>query len=134
MILCTLDNKKQVKEFYLNKRIKPYSILTLFCFVVSYIYSLFSHGVSSIHMSFMFLYPLIFGVLSGIIVMICSKTKKQYFFATHLYHTGVIALLLSSMLRGIFEIAGTASDYQIYLMCLGILMIGFGVICFIIKK
>ncbi len=132
--MYTSDDKKQVREFYLNKRIKPYAILTIFCVLASYIYSLFSHGVNSIHMTFMFLYPFVFGVLGSVILMKICKAKKKYFFATHFYNTGVVALLLSSMLRGVFEIAGTASNYQVYLMILGFIMIMLGVFCFIIKK
>ncbi len=139
MTLSTLANKKTVHKFYLHKfyfqnRIMPYIGITLFCVLFAYIYSLFSHGVTSPYMSYMFLYPLILGVVVGILCMIFKKNVSQYFFATHFYHTGVAALLLSSMLRGIFDIAGTASIYQTILMAIGIFSIFCGIVSFIIKK
>ncbi len=139
MILSTLANKKTVHKFYLHKfyfqkRVKPYIGITLLCALFSYVYSLFSHGVTSPYMSYMFLFPLIFGVAVGILCMLFKKSVSQYFFATHFYHTGVAALILSSMIRGIFEIAGTASVYQSILMVIGILAMFCGVVSFIIKK
>ncbi len=133
MILCILDDKKAVREFYIKKRIKPYAIATVSCIVFSYIYSLFSHGVSSPYMTFMFLFPLIFGVLGAIFCIKFKKSKRQHFLATHFYHTGVVTLVLGSMLGGIFEIAGTASLYQTVLMIVGTFMVLCGVLCYIIK-
>ncbi len=134
MILSTLDSKKQVREFYFRNRVKPYLGITLFCALFSCVYSFFSHGVTSPSMSYLFLYPLILGVVAGVLCMKFKKTIPHHFFATHFYHTGVAALALSSMLRGIFEIAGTASVYQTVLMVIGILSIACGVVAFIIKK
>ncbi len=134
MILYTSDNKKLLREFYVKKRIIPYAIWTLFSLLFSYIYSLFSHGVSSPYMTFLFLFPLVLGVLPALLCFSFKKKITTYFFSTHLYHTGVICLALSSILAGIFEIAGTSSIYQVILMFIGGAMLVFGFICFLIKK
>ncbi len=129
-----LDNKNNIREFYINKRIKPYLITTVFCVLFAYVYSLFAHGVSSPYMTYLFLYPLFLGVLNAYICMKSKRAKTYCFFATHFYHTGVVTLMLSSMLRGIFEIAGTASIYQTILTILGVVMIISGGFCLIAKK
>ncbi len=135
--MYTLDSKSSkthVRKFYFQKRVLPYLGVTLCCMLFAYAYSLFSHGVTSPYMSYMFFFPLVFGAIGGTLCMIFKKSSPNHFFATHLYHTGVVALLLSSMLRGVFEIAGTASVYQTVLAGIGIVAIVCGALCFIIKK
>jgi hypothetical protein len=51
---------------------------------------------------------------------------------TNLYYSGIAALTASSMLRGIFDIAGTASVYQTYLMYAGIAMTIGGAVIFLL--
>ncbi len=120
--------------FYMKRRIMPYCFLTLFCIFFSYVYSQFSHGVSSPHMTYLFLYPLILGNLVGILLCCFEKSSTTHFWSSHLYHTGVVALILGSLLRGIFDIAGTASVYQIALSAGGAFMIVCGVVGFMFCK
>lgn len=122
-----------MREFYMQKRVKPYGISTLLCMAVPIIYGQFSHGVSSIHMTFLFVYPLFLGVCAALLCMVVLQRKSVHFFATHFYHTGVVALMLSSTLKGIFEIAGTSSVYQSILTVLGILMILIGITCLFVN-
>ncbi len=118
----------------MNKWVIPYCLITLFCIVISFVYSLFSHGVSSPHMTYLFLYPLLLGDLVGLLLFCFEKNSSDYFWSLHLYHTGVVALMLSSLLKGIFDIAGTASIYQTTLTIGGTVMIFCGIICFIFSK
>lgn len=132
MILYILANNNSVFTFYLQKRIRPYAILTILCALFSFIYTKFSHGVTSPHMSYLFLYPLCFGVLCGLLCGIWKHTITNFFFATHFYHTGVIALILSSLLKGVFEIAGTTSIYQTILTGIGVTMISISIITYVL--
>ncbi len=134
MTLYTLENKKEIKYLVFRKSVVPYLITTVACLIFSIIYAQFSRGVSSYYMTFLFAFPLIFGVVVGMCVMLIKKTKREYFFATHFYHTGVVALTLSSLLRGIFDIAGTASQYQTILMIFGIASIVISICALIIEK
>ncbi len=134
MILFTLENKKNIQLFYIKKWVKPYCFITLFCILFSYVYSLFSHGVSSPYMTYLFAYPLILGVLVGLLLYGFEKKSADYFWSSHLYHTGVTALILSSLLRGVFDIAGTASIYQTALMIGGAVMLLCGAVCFVFCK
>ncbi len=116
------------------KNVKIYCITTLFCVAFSFIYSQFSHGVSSPHMTYLFLYPLLLGVVVEQLLIFLKITGPDYFWPMHFYHTGVVALILGSLLRGIFEIAGTASFYQIALSVGGIVLIFCGIIMLLIIK
>ncbi len=136
--MCTSENRcvtrQAVRNFYLRKRVAPYLIVTMSCALVSFIYFQFSHGVTSPHMTFLFIYPLLLGVVVGLFASMSARFKPQSFFSTHLYHTGVVAVILSSLLRGVFEIAGTSSIYENILLIIGIGLLACSTICFIINK
>ncbi len=128
--MSTLQNRQEVRRYYLQKRVVPYIIVTVVCAVVAFIYSQFSHGISSPHMTFLFVYPLILGVSTGFLEMLFSRHKPQGFLESHFYHTGVVALVLSSVLRGVFEIAGTSSIYENILFIIGVVLIMGSIICY----
>ncbi len=134
MILSISERRKAIQKFYMKKRVKPYFFITLFCILFSFIYLQFSHGVSSPHMTYLFLYPLIFGVLVGVLFYCLAKGGTDHFWSSHLYHTGVAALILGSLLRGVFDIAGTASIYQTALTIGGAVMLFCGATGFIFCK
>ncbi len=134
MTLSTSQNRQAVRTFYLCKRVIPYAIVTIFCALISLIYSQFSHGVSSPHMTFLFAYPLTFGVDTGLVAMLFVRHEPQNFLATHFYHTGVVALVLSSVLRGVFEIAGTSSIYEDIMLTIGIVFIICSIICYCARR
>ncbi len=133
MILSTLENRQAVRTFYLRKRVIPYAIVTLICALFAFIYSRFAHGVSSHHMTFLFAYPLIMGVDAGLVSMLFIRCKPQSFFASHFYHTGVVALILSSILRGVFEIAGTSSIYEDILLVIGVGFTALSIIFYVVN-
>jgi hypothetical protein len=60
------------------------------------------------------------------------KNSTLYDIALNLYYSGIAALTASSMLRGIFDIAGTASIYQTYLMYVGLAMTIGGILMFLL--
>jgi hypothetical protein len=60
------------------------------------------------------------------------KNSVLYDIALNLYYSGIAALTASSMLRGIFDIAGTASVYQTYLMYAGLAMTIGGAVMFLL--
>ena len=100
-----------------------YSCVAVFCLIFFLIYDQFSHGVHSPYMTWLFGWPLLLGAL-----------RRPGWLSVRLYHSGVAALTVSSMLRGIFEIAGTASDYQQWLMIAGGLLLLGGVVTYFFKK
>lgn len=103
-MLSVLDIKK-------NKPFLVWLGITVFCIVFAFVYELFSFGVYSNHMIFLFVYPLVFGMIPCYI-MHASMNR--------IWNDGVLLLTGSSLLAGVFEIYGTSSIYTSYLWYLGI--------------
>lgn len=102
-----------------------------FCLIFSFIYGRYGHGVYSNFMTFTCAYPLIGGAAAYLLVGCISRAKAPERFAANVYNSGIAALTVGSMLRGIFDIAGTSSPYQPVFVALGTLMVLVGVIRYI---
>ena len=145
MILYTLESDKKedeekIRSFDLDvKRFFIWCFLSAFCLVFYVVYNQFSHGVHSAYMTYLFAWPLVLGVLPSFVTVILMKVSRRYGFvifelaASELYCFGVAALTVGSLLRGIFEIAGTSSVYQQWLMIAGWCMLAAGTISDIVK-
>ena len=125
MILYT-SVTKQAPD--LRRAMILYAGISAFCLIIFIIYDQFSHNVRSPFMTFLFLWPLILGVLPVLLLRKIRKLPRPGRFTWNAYNSGVAALTVSSLLRGIFEIAGTASPFQTGLMFAGIVMTGVGAI------
>ena len=95
----------------------------MFCGIFYLVYNRFSHGVHSPYMTWLFVWPLVLGVVPGVYWKWRRNIARPGCIPLNLYHSGVAAVTVSSMLRGIFEIAGTSSVYQEWLMQAGIIML-----------
>lgn len=111
-----------------------YGAVTVFCVLVFLIYDRFAHGVRSPYMTFLFCWPLCLGLLPSIIFCASDKIREQGTVSANLYHSGTATLTVSSLLRGIFEIAGNASDYQEWLMIAGWLLLCGGIASYLLKQ
>ncbi|MCB9418310.1 MAG: hypothetical protein H6667_00780 [Ardenticatenaceae bacterium] len=108
--------------------VKIYAAITLFCIAFSFIYSLFSHGVSSPFMSYAFAFSLVLGV-GGFILFGWQHLENRAAF--NLYNAGIATLTVGSFLRGIIDIAGADTTYPAYYFFVGtILVAGGGLIYF----
>ena len=96
----------------------PYAIAAVGCVVFALIYAQFSHGVHSPFMTFMFAIPLLGGAaiaaVGGIAhVDLPLGTRQAWALA-------IASLTIASCLRGVFDIAGTASPLLVvYLIAAG---------------
>lgn len=120
------NNKKQ-----LTKTLFTYLALAALAVVVDIVYDMFGHGVDSNVMTFMFLYPLLGGALFySIIKLLFSDIIKftGYRFFYNIYNSGIATLTFGSFIKGIFEIAGTNSDYLMYFYMVGGIFIAVGLI------
>ena len=111
----------------LKKHLILYGIFSIICIVINAIYSIFSHGVSSNHMTYMFLYPLLLGIFVSLINYENNNEVTDFSFC------GILTLTIGSFLKGIFEIAGTSSEYEILFYLAGIILIIIGLIILVIK-
>ena len=116
MILSILDIKKIYK-----KTIIIYIVTTLFCILFNYVYSLFSHNVSSTYMQYAFVYSLIGGV--GF-YSILSLLKIYNRIAYNLYNAAIATLTFGSIFQGIVDISGSDVTYSNNYFILGTALLG----------
>lgn len=112
--------------------VRVYLPVTLFCLVFFLIYDRFSHGVRSPYMTWLFLWPLVLGLLPSLVLQLFVRLPRQRRLSADLYHPGVAAVTVSSLLRGVFDIAGTASDYQAWLMVFGGVLLICGAVVYVV--
>ena len=80
---------------------------TLFCAFFSFVYAQFSHGVYSPFMTYLAAIPLAGGLIEFALQRLGASSRPS----RALLRCGVATLAIASCLRGVFEIAGTASAY-----------------------
>ena len=90
----------------LIKRLCAYGGAALGCLIFSRVYALFSHGVSSFFMTFLWLPPLVAALLFGGVILLIRRSSVWF---DRLFSCGVSCVTVGFCLRGIFEIAGTDS-------------------------
>ena len=91
---------------------KRYLIAAIGCALFAIIYAQFSHGVYSPFMTFMFAIPLVGG--AGVsLALHLSRTRELPRTTRQCWALALASLTVASCLRGIFDIAGTASPYLI---------------------
>ena len=90
----------------LIKRLCAYGGAALGCLIFSQVYALFSHGVSSFFMTFLWLPPLVAAVLCGGLILLIRRPSAWF---DRLFSCGVSCVTVGFCLRGVFEIAGTDS-------------------------
>lgn len=118
--MSTLDIKKIYK-----KTIIVYIGTTLFCILFNYIYSLFSHNVSSIYMKYAFMYSLIGGVIFYTILILLNIYNRV---AYNLYNAAIATFTFGSIFQGIVEIAGSDVTYSKNYFILGFLLLGISLV------
>lgn len=134
MILYTLDTNHEILRNHKKKTLIVYSFFTIFCLMVNKIYSLFGHGVSSDAMTYMFLFPLIGGVVFYLFiftVIIKDNKPNGYRLFYNIYNSGIATLAIGSFLKGILEIAGTNSKYVSFYNIVGSIFIALSLLLFI---
>lgn len=130
-----LDINKENNKKQLKKEIGIYLILSVVAIVIDKVYGIFGHGVESASMTWMFLYPLLGGALFYFIIQrfipqITKFSGCRVFLNIH--NSAIVTLTLASLLKGIFEIAGTNSPYLVYYYITGATFITAGLIIMII--
>lgn len=104
-----------------------------FCIFFDRVYALFGHGVFSANMSLMFLYPLLGGALPFFLLWRFLPRSEaaggRVWF--NCYSSGIAALTVGSLLRGVFDIAGTSSPYCAVFSVCGWTMVGAGATLFL---
>jgi hypothetical protein len=105
-----------------GRTVVVYASVAVSCLFFSIVYAQYSHGVSSASMTFMFCYPLIggAGVFTALALLRLPFPPRRAFNA---YNSGIATLTVGSTLRGVFEIAGTSSSFQMVFTVVGVAFI-----------
>ena len=113
----TEDEKITNEKKRLHKILFSYLIVTILCAIVGLNFWFFNKNNTSIHLTILFLYPLVFGLL-----FVFYKNPKNLFLNCYSISVGVV--IITSLIRGIFEITNIFFNYEnLYLIMAMILMI-----------
>ena len=104
---------------------------SLFCLLFYMIYNLFSHGVQSPFMTFLFAWPLVLCVIPYALFAFMPRIPGPSLLSTLTWNTGTAVVTISSLLRGVFDIAGNSSIYQVIMMAAGLVILFIGLVLYI---
>lgn len=116
MILSISDIKKSSVIYF---------IITILLILLNYIYSIFSHNVSSNYMTYMFIYPLVVGIVVNIFILINKNIikLKSFYIGKSILNYGIAIMVFRNFMKGVFQIAGTDSNYLIYYLYVALMLI-----------
>ena len=106
-----------------------YLLATIFCAAFGVVYELFSHGVYAYGMLYAFIFPLLGGVLPGLLFM-KGNGKILAGTALQLWSFGISALTVGALFSGALEIYGTTSRLSpVYWIAGGCLALAGALVC-----
>lgn len=94
------------KNKRLQKTLVGYSILTIFFLVFSRIYESFSFGETSLHMHYLFVVPLVGGVIMALLLKIIPNLGRL---SLNLWNSAVAVLTAGMLFRGIVNLSGRST-------------------------
>lgn len=124
------DKKREIKTAFV------YLLISLFCVLLGAVYEYFSHEVYSFYMIYSFVFPLAGGTLPFLILFVSEKAMPARL-SFNLYNSGMAALTVGSIVKGVLDIYGTSNQIIILYWAAGILFCVVGIIsdiCFKRKK
>ena len=104
MILSTSVIKNKNKR--LKKTLVGYSLLTIFFLAFSRIYESFSFGETSLHMHYLFVVPLVGGIILAILLKIIPNLARL---SLNLWNSAVAVLTAGMLFRGIVNLSGRST-------------------------
>lgn len=117
----------------LAKNSITYLGLSLFVFVGSLIYHLFSHGVTSSDMQSAYLWFLLSALIYGILLLVFPAFEKRAYYRLfmNLFNTASASQVLGLFLTGIIDIAGGSSAFLPLYFWMGKIFYGLSVVAFL---
>lgn len=123
---------KSIKNKFV-KRSVMYFCISMFCAVFGGIYEIFSHGVYSNYMMYAFLFPLIGGTLYNLILY-SLRLRLQRGLSLIFYNTGIAALTIGSIVRGILDIYGTDNILANVYRYAGVVFVFLGIVFYAVDR
>ena len=115
-----------------EKRAAVYIIISAVCLIFALIYEHFSHGVTSHYMVCAFLIPLLGGFLVNLIIKSADLMVPGKW-SSNLYNSGIAALTVGSIVKGVLDIYGTTNHLTIIYLIAGLVLIFAGIVQYIIE-
>ncbi len=106
-------------------------IASLICALFGAVYEYYSHGVYSYAMIYAFAYPLALGVLPFFLIGFLRAAYPPKTVRC-LWHAGIAALTVGSIVTGVLEIYGTTNPLTVVYPILGAALCGSGAIAYLI--
>ena len=96
----------KIKNKRLKKTLVSYSLLTIFFLAFSRIYESFSFGETSLHMHYLFVVPLIGGIILALLLKIIPNLGRL---SLNLWNSAVAVLTAGMLFRGIVNLSGRST-------------------------
>lgn len=93
------------------KRVLIYLAITIACGIFSFIYEQHSHQVYSNYMVYLFMVPLILGVIPQLVFTLLPWLDIGGSWQRIIHNFAIATLSVATLLRGMLEIYGTTSAY-----------------------
>lgn len=116
-----------------NKRLIIYLAITLFCGLFSFVYGLFSHGIYSMFMTYLFTIPLALGVIPELICKYVPKFRAGSAWARLMQNFAIATLATGSTLQGVVEIYGTTNSAIVYYEVAGAAFLVTAIVLWLVK-
>ena len=101
-----------------------YFCITVFCIVFNLVYTHFSYGMTSQHMKYMFLFPLLLGFGPSLLLILLQKHKKVSRITFNLWNAGCATFIAGCITVGIITNSGRSTDvFPLYCIIGAIMMI-----------
>lgn len=96
----------KIKNKRFKKTLVSYSLLTIFFLAFSRIYESFSFGETSLHMHYLFVVPLIGGIILALLLKIIPNLGRL---SLNLWNSAVAVLTAGMLFRGIVNLSGRST-------------------------
>ena len=117
-------------KFLACRTARRYAFCAAGCLLFACVYEAFSHGVYSLSMLLMFLWPLLGGALPFWMLSRMRRRLWPGWLARGLYHSGVATLVTGGAVTGALEIYGTTSPYTACYGPVGAVLCAGGILLF----
>jgi hypothetical protein len=97
----------------MKKTFKPYLIISILLFIVTRVYGLFAHGLSSLAMESTFVVALVGGILMILIRKTLNEKDASSVWLIFSYNVSLAFLINHLFIQGVLSIAGGSSSLAI---------------------
>lgn len=110
-----------------------YLIVSLFSAAFGAVYEHFSHGVYSNYMIYAFVFPFAGGTLPLLSLVLSGCRRLPNRLSLSLYHSGIAALTVGSIIKGALEIYGITNRLVFVYWAVGGGLAGLGIIFYLLR-